>query len=165
MDPLSLTGSIIAILQLTSTFTNYINNARNATKEQAQLAVEASNLYTSLTKLRFRVEGARSDDPWFDQVRLLGAENGPLDQFKDVLETMVNELPSSRKRDQIKSVLLWKFTKKEVENALARMERLKSLISCALTNDLLCVRLLRGCERSLTIEVPCQRPFMMTSWL
>ena len=64
MDPLSLTASIIAILQLTSTFTNYINNARNTTKEQAQLAVEASNLYTLLTKLRFRVEGARSDDPW-----------------------------------------------------------------------------------------------------
>jgi hypothetical protein len=165
MDPLSLTASIITILQLTSTFTNYVNNARNTTKEQAQLAVEASSLYTLLTKLRFRVEGARSDDPWFDYVRLLGAENGPLDQFKDVLETMVNKLPSSTKRDQIKSVLLWKFTKKEVENALARMERLKSLINCALTNDLLCVRLLQRYKRPLTIKVPYQRPIMKTSWL
>jgi hypothetical protein len=70
---------------------------------------------------------------------LLGIENGPLDQFKNVLEIMVNGLSSARKRDQIKSALLWKFTKKEVENALARIERLKSLISNALTNDLLCV--------------------------
>jgi hypothetical protein len=144
MDPLSMTASIIAVLQLTSTLTNYINEARNATAEQAKVAVEASNLYGLLIALRFRVEEARSDDPWFNQVKLLGTGNGPLDQFKDILETMVNQLSTSRKRDQIKAALLWKFTKKEVENALARMERLKSLISCALTNDLTYVPLLCG---------------------
>jgi hypothetical protein len=138
MDPLSMTAGIIAVLQLTSTLTSYINEARNATAEQANVAVEASNLYGLLTTLRFRVEAGRWDDQWFNQVKLLGIENGPLDQFKDILETMVDKLSSSRKRDQIKSALLWKFTKREVENALARMERLKSLISCALTNDLMC---------------------------
>ena len=137
MDPLSITASIIAILQLTTTLTSYINDVRHATREQAKVAVEASNLYSLLTTLRFRVEEAKSDNPWFNQVKLLGIENGPLDQFKDILETMVNKLPSSRKRDQIKSALLWKFTKSEVDNALVRMERLKSLINCALTNDLM----------------------------
>ncbi|KIX05451.1 uncharacterized protein Z518_06323 [Rhinocladiella mackenziei CBS 650.93] len=136
MDPLSMTASIIAILQLTSALTSYINDAKNATKEQAQLAIEASNLYGLLTALRFRVEEARYNDPWFNQVKLLGTENGPLDQFKDVLETIVKQLPSSRKRDQVKSILLWKLSKKEVENTLSRIERLKSLINCALTNDL-----------------------------
>ena len=165
MDPVSLTASIIAVLQLTSTLTSYINDARNATKEQAQVAVEASNLYNLLTTLRFRVEGAPSEGPWFNQVKLLGTKNGPLDQFKDILEAMIKQLPSSETRHQIKSTLLWKFTKKEVENALARMERLKSLVSCALTNDLVWVKLHGGCERSLTIEVPYQRPFVMISWL
>jgi hypothetical protein len=139
MDPISLTASIIGVLQLTSALTSYINDARNTTAEQAKVAVEAGNLHGLLTTLRFRVEEARSDDPWFDQVKLLGIENGPLDQLKDILKIMLNELPLSRKRDQIKSALLWKFTKKEVENALARMERLKSLINCALTNDLMYV--------------------------
>ena len=139
MDPLSLTASIVSVLQLTSALTSYISEARNATADQAKVAVEAGNLYSLLTALRFRVEEARSDDPWFNQVKLLGIENGPLDQFKDILKIMVNEMPLSRKRDQIKSALLWKFTKKEVENALARMERLKSLINCALTNDLMYV--------------------------
>ncbi|KAK5188647.1 hypothetical protein LTR92_011329 [Exophiala xenobiotica] len=50
---------------------------------------------------------------------------------------MVKELSTSRKRDQFKAALLWKFTKKEVEDALARIERLKLLINCALTNDLM----------------------------
>ena len=141
MDPLSLTASIIAVIQLTSTLTSYLNEVRKATAEQAEIAVEASNLFHLLTTLRFRVEASRSDDPWFNQVKLLGINNGPLDQFKIHLEKMMDQLSSSRKRDQIKSIFLWKFTKKEAENTLARIERLKSLISYALTDDLMCVQL------------------------
>ncbi|KAK5288811.1 hypothetical protein LTR99_011281, partial [Exophiala xenobiotica] len=89
--------------------------------------------------LRYRIEEGRSENAWFNQVKLLGVTNGPLDQFQVVLETMVKELSTSRKRDQFKAALLWKFTKKEVEDALARIERLKLLINCALTNDLMCV--------------------------
>ena len=68
---------------------------------------------------------------------MLGIQHGPLDEFKVILEKMVGQTSSSRKRDQIKSVLRWKFTKSEVENALKRMERLKLLVNCALTGDLL----------------------------
>lgn len=132
-----MTASIIAILELTTTLTGYINDMRHATREQAKVAVEASNLYGLLTSLRFRVEEVKSEDPWFNQVKLLGRENGPLDQFKEVLDKMVLQISSSRKRDQVKSVLTWKFTKLEVEDALKRMERLKSLIQCALTADML----------------------------
>ena len=132
-----MTASIIAILQLTSTLTNYINNVRKATAEQAKVAVEASNLFSLLTSMRFRVEGTRSDDPWFNQVKMLGTYNGPLDQLRDTLEEMVGTMSSSRKRDQIKSALMWKFTKSQVDEMLQRMERLKSLITCALANDLL----------------------------
>jgi hypothetical protein len=137
MEPLSTTATIVAILQLTITLAGYVNDVKNATREQKKIAVEASNLSALLTSLRFRVEESRPDDPWFTQVRLLGIENGPLEQFKDVLEKMVGQISSTRKRDQIKSVLTWKFTKLEVENALQRMERLKSLVNCALTNDLM----------------------------
>lgn len=132
-----MTASIVTILQLTTTLTGYINDVRHATAEQAKVAVEASNLCGLLTSLRFRVEAVRSDDPWLNQVRMLGIHDGPLDQLKDVLERMVGQISSSRKRDQIKSALMWKFTKSEVENALKRMERLKSFINCALTGDLL----------------------------
>jgi hypothetical protein len=159
MDPLSLTASIIAVLQLTQALASYINTARHAPVEQVNLAVEAGNLYVLLTKLRFRVEEARSHDPWFNQVKLLGIENGPLDQFKVVLETLVNGLPSARKRDQIRSALGWKFAKKDVENALARIERLKSLITCALIDDSMCVQLSRRQGRTLTIQGPCREQF------
>ena len=132
-----MTASIITILQLTTTLTGYITDVRNATAEQAKVAVETSSLYSLLTSLRFRVEGARSDEPWFNQTKMLGIHDGPLDQYKDVLESMKGQILSSRKRDQIKSGLTWKFTKAKVESALKRIERLKSLINCALTGDLL----------------------------
>ena len=132
-----MTSSIIAILELTATLTSYLNGVNNATKEQAHVTVEAGNLHTLLTGLRFRMEAARSSDPWFNQVKLLGRPNGPLDQFKEVLEKMVGHMPGSTKRDQVKSALMWKFTKTQVEDALQRMERLKTLVQCALTGDLL----------------------------
>jgi hypothetical protein len=59
-----MTASIIAILKLTTALTGYINDVRHTTEEQKKVAVEASNLYTLLTSLRFRVEEARSSDPW-----------------------------------------------------------------------------------------------------
>lgn len=132
-----MTASIVAILQLTRTLISYIDGVRHATAEQAQVAIEATNLCSLLTNLRDQVEIVRSDDPWFNQVKVLGMYNGPLDQFKDVLERMIEQISSPRKGDQIKSALMWKFNKSEVENALRRMERLKSLINCALTGDLL----------------------------
>ena len=138
MDPLSVTASIIAVLQLTGTLIGYLNDVRNASSEQRNVAIEASNLYGLLTSLRYRIEAVQSvDDPWLQQVKMLGLENGPLDQLKDTLETLVGKVGlSSRKRDQIKSALTWQWTKSEADQALQRMERLKSLINCALTNDL-----------------------------
>ena len=132
-----MTASIIAILQLTTALTGYFNDVRNATSEQAKVAVEAGNLCGLLTSLRFRVEAARSEDPWFQQVKMLGFKQGPLDQLKDTLENMVEKTSSARKRDQVISAMIWKFKKSEVEDALKRMERLKTLITCALTNDLM----------------------------
>lgn len=132
-----MTASIVAVLQLTTTLTTYIQDIKHATAEQKKVAVEATSLCSLLTSLRYRVEAVHSDDPWFNQVRMLGTQNGPLDQFKDTLEKIVRQLPSSRKRDQIKSALTWKFTKSEVKTALDKMERLKSLINCTFSGELL----------------------------
>lgn len=49
MDPLSMAASIVAVLQLTSSLVDYINETRNATAEQKKVAIEASNLYSLLT--------------------------------------------------------------------------------------------------------------------
>ena len=139
MDPLSMTASIIAVLQLTTALTAYLNNVRNATAEQRQMAIEASNFYALMTSLRFRVEVAQSTNPWFQQVKMLALKDGPLEQFRDILEKMTKKIlpSSSRMRDQISSALMWKFTKSEVQEMLQRIGRLASITNHALTGDLL----------------------------
>lgn len=136
MDPLSLSASIIAVLQLAGTILPYLNDVRNATKDQTQLAVEASNIYSLLTSLRFRVEQSNGDDPWFIAVRNLGREHGPLDQVKEALEYLASKSEPARGIKRVSKQLMWKFEKSELQEVLRKIERVKTLVNIALTSDM-----------------------------
>lgn len=49
-------ASIIAVLQLTGIVLSYLNDSKILSKDQARLMVEASNICSLLTSLRFLVE-------------------------------------------------------------------------------------------------------------
>jgi len=136
MDPLSVSASVVALIQLTGTLISYLNDVKEASKDRAKLAVEASNLYSSLISLRFRVEDSNIDDPWFVGIRSLGAENGPLDQFKSELEDLAGKSTPLGGLKRLTEKFTWTFETKDVAALLSRMERLKSFISLALDNDL-----------------------------
>ena len=139
MDPLSITASVIAIVGLTTKLTGFLSEVKSASDQQRHLAIEASNLSFLLTSLRFRVDKAARADPWFHNVQMLASPDGPLDQLRATLENITSrlDLSSSHIGDRLRSALLWPFSKSEIKDALVRIERLKSLISCALTDDLL----------------------------
>ena len=132
-----MTASILTILECVTELTGYINSVRYASKEQQNVAIEASNLYGILTNLRFRIEAVKSiDDPWFRQLKALGTEHGLLSQMKSTLEDLMKPIrQSNKKRDQLRSALTWNWTKTQVVEALARMERFKSCITLALSSD------------------------------
>lgn len=88
MDLLSVTASIIAILQLTSKVTEHLNAVKDAPKEREQCAIEALNLLSLLFKLKGRVEEGSSNERWYTTVRELGVQNEPLDQYKHALEQL-----------------------------------------------------------------------------
>lgn len=136
MDPLSLSTSIIAVLQLTGKFLSYLNDVQHATRDQTQLAVEASNIYSLLVSLRFRVEQSNGHEAWFTAVRSLGSENGPLDQLKAALDLLASRAESSHGIKKLGKQLLWKFEKSEMGDTLDRIERIKTLVSLALSDDL-----------------------------
>ncbi len=136
MDPMSLSASIIAVLQITGTLLSYLNDVRNATKGQAQLAVEASNIYSLLTELRFRVEQSNGHDPWYTAVRNLGTDNGPLDQVRQALERLASKTEPSHGVKKLGKQFVWKFEKDDFEEILRKIERVKSLVNIALTSDL-----------------------------
>jgi hypothetical protein len=133
-DPLSIAASIIAVLQLTVSVIEYLQTVRDARKDRIDFLVEVSGLYHLLLALQNRVDGANAEDPWFAQVRLLGARDGPLDQLKSRLEHLVSKLgpPGGL---QVGRALIWKFSKAEIEGVIAKIERIKMLVSLALTND------------------------------
>lgn len=135
MDPLSITVNIITVLQLTSKVIEYLNDVKNAPKDGARFAIEASNLYNLLVTLRYRLEEGRSNEAWYTAVRSLGVQNGPLDQYKHALEQLQRKIMSESGLGKIGSALLWKFNKEEVASVLSRMERLKTLIQIALEMD------------------------------
>jgi hypothetical protein len=131
-DPLGIAASIIAVLQLTASVIEYLRATRDARKDRVDFLSEASGLRELLLALQNRVEESHADDLWLAQVRQLGVRDGPLDQFKSHLEHLVSKLGAS---EGIRGTLTWKFNKPEVEAIISRIERLKMLVSLALTND------------------------------
>jgi hypothetical protein len=135
MDGLSAAASIIAVLQLTGVVIGYLNDVKDAPKECQQCTIEVSNIQNLLINLRYRLEQGHAGDPWFTAVRALNVENGPLDQYKQALEQLQSRAEIQDGVQKVKRRLLWKFRKEEITSILARMERLKSLVSFALEND------------------------------
>ncbi len=135
MDPVSLTASIVAILQLTATVLSYLNDVKNASTDRRTGAVEASQVYALLTDLKYQVEEANSVDPWFCSVRKLGVQNGALDQFKSALEDLASKVAPGHGIRKIGRALVWKFSKEEIGSIIFRIERVKTLVQIALQKD------------------------------
>jgi hypothetical protein len=135
MDPLSATASIIAILQLSGKVLAYLNDVKDAPKDRTQCAVEMLNLCSLLYKLRDHVEKGDPTQLWYTAVQDLAVKNGPLDQFKQALETLQTKITDGNRLRRAGEALMWKFKKEEIASILGQIERLKSLIEIALQMD------------------------------
>lgn len=127
MDPLSVTASIIAIVQLTGVIIGCLNDLKDTSRDCAQCATELNNVRDILTQLTYRLDEASSNEAWHTEVRALNATNGPFDQYSSALKQLQSKLTSSTSsRTKIGSMISWKFSKEEVASILDRIERLKS---------------------------------------
>lgn len=95
MDPITVVGFLAAVVQLidiTSKVVNHFNGVKNAPKDRAKLAREATGLLLLFTDLRCRVEEVTtSTDSWFTGLRSLGKEGGPLMEFKNAMEDIADK--------------------------------------------------------------------------
>lgn len=134
MDPLSISASIIAILQMTNAIGSYLHNAKDASSDRGRFMLEVSNLSNLLITLLSRIDDS-SDDPWHSTVRGLGGREGVLYQYRVALSQFKDNLSEGRGIKKMTKTLLWKHVKKDVEDVLSKMERLKSLMQIALEMD------------------------------
>ena len=144
MDPISLTASIVAILQATGTIVQFINDIQDSRQDRINLRNELSSVSFALQMLRERIDqeqkGLDGGDPsWLSSVLMLGIPMGPLEQFEDVLAQLEKFLPvadeKGNKLKRLGKALNWPFQKADVDKYLRILERQKSMFYLALQND------------------------------
>jgi hypothetical protein len=134
-DPLSISASIAAILQLASTVVQYINNVKDASKERLRIRDEISSTSFLLYMLKDHVQQAHSSEPWLSTVRSLDMPKGPLEQFKRTLEQLQSRLATSKGLSKAGKGLTWPFQRVEIKQILCTIERQKSLFDLVLESD------------------------------
>jgi len=135
MDPLSIAASVIPVVQLSSTVISCLAAVKSAPKECQRCTIEASNLQSLLINLCYLLEERKGGELWFSALRALIAKDGPLEQYRQALEELQSKLGAGSNESKIKRQLTWRFSKEEVASILARLERLKTLVSIALNMD------------------------------
>ena len=142
-DPLSISASIIAVLELTASVVQYLSDMKDASKDRQTLLVEISSVSSLLYTLKDLAERAEWGDTWLATMKSLMVPNGPLEQFKVALEDLASILMPVNKLMKIGNAMTWPFQKKEIRNILNAIERQKTLFALALQNDHLLVMHLR----------------------
>lgn len=139
MDPISVSASIIAILQLTGTVIKYLNEVKSVSEDRQVLITEITNMTGFLYLLKGSAEDSQHDSTTLHALSLLNASNGPLNQLKSSLEELASKLRPGRGVQKAVKSLAWPFLKGEIKEILVKIERQKSLFGLALQNDTLYV--------------------------
>ncbi|KAJ7271001.1 ankyrin repeat-containing domain protein [Mycena rebaudengoi] len=132
MDPVTAVGLVASILQLIAAAKSVIDlgrDARNATKDQRDLFLEIQNLAPLLEDVYNRLK--QSNNRSVNGIQQLGK---PLDQLKETMEHITRKLGSANKVGS--KALVWTFwSKKEVDEDLAKIERFKAVLNAWLLLD------------------------------
>ena len=131
-DPLSVTASIVTLLQLSTTVVKYLSNVRDAPDELKSLIVEVSSIKGLLSTLQ---DLAQPGETWLATVQSLNASNGPLEQLQSALGRLDKKLAPVVGWRKTRKALAWPFQKEEIKDILSVIERQKALLGLALQND------------------------------
>lgn len=133
-DPLSVSASLITVIQLTRKVGSYLCAVRNASEDSRRLLLEVTAISGLVYQLKYLADDVASDADWANITRSLLVPNGPLDQLKEALERLRSKLDTAQ-RSTINQALRWPFTRNEVRETLDLISRLKVFFVLALQND------------------------------
>jgi hypothetical protein len=138
MDPVSaigLTASIVQLIDTTTKVVKYIQDVKKATEDRGKLAQEIASLLGLFYGLKYKVESADIASPWFKGILSLGAHDGPLDRFKQAMEDLARKLEPNSGLKALGKRLIWPLEKKDCNEILSKIERVKTLVGLALQED------------------------------
>jgi len=131
-DPLSVTASIVALLQLTQAVVHGLNGMKDASKERISIRDEI--IYVSGLLYNLKGQVTRSEI-WSGIISSLGCPRGPLEQLKEALEQLTMRLSPAEGLRKVGKSIAWPFQKGEVEVILRKIERQKMHIVLAIENN------------------------------
>lgn len=134
-DPLSIAAGIIAVLQLTTTAVQYLNDIKHGPAECRRILIEVVTVSGFLHTLKALAESMQPDDLQVSALRSLNVPDGPLEQVKLALECLVLKIKPARGLERVSTSLTWSLKKADVNNILASIERQKALFLLAMQND------------------------------
>ncbi|KAL8918574.1 MAG: hypothetical protein Q9172_005364 [Xanthocarpia lactea] len=135
MEPVSLAASIVQLVNVTAKTIKYLNSVKHASEERTGLLREASSLLPVLLSLQTQVDLAKGPEPWFQNLRALTVDNGPLDQLKNALEHLAKKLKPKMGVKDITRAFVWTLEKDFSLEVFQTIQRVKSSISLALEGD------------------------------
>ena len=138
MDPLSMTASIIALIQASSSIFSYVRDIKDASKECKKLGLEVGSTRGLLDTLKDTVEDVQDQSNWAATLKALEDPGNPIKMLSLVLEPLklkLDKAASAKGFKRFTKSLLWPLTSKATEEVLLTVERQKSLLMIALEND------------------------------
>ena len=135
MDPLSVSASIVALLQLSSTVINYLSDVKGGPKELQRIRLEISSILSLLITLQDQADQATAGDACSSTLRSLNVPNGPFQQFHSALERLASRLAPVEGWEKVGKAFKWPFEKEEMRDILNIVERLKTFLTLARQND------------------------------
>ena len=135
-DPLSVTASIVALLEFSAKVIGYLNDVKNGSEDRGRILSEIASVNCMLYSLQEKAHEDKHNDTWSSTFNSLNVPKGPLDQIRTALESLSRKLaPPSTSVKKIRKTMTWPFQKGEIKEILERIERAKALLSLARQND------------------------------
>lgn len=140
MDPLSITASIIAVIQLTGTVVSavygYRKDVKNAPEDAARIIQDLIGLSQILEKLLQMIEQEKSARATrLSSVEGLFKPDGPLESCQETLQRLDAKLQPEDGWRGVKQSLTWPLKKDYIRKALDDVATAKATIALALTVD------------------------------
>ncbi|CAM1501958.1 Fc.00g039420.m01.CDS01 [Cosmosporella sp. VM-42] len=135
MEPLSISASIVAVLQLSADVARYIVGATGATKQRMRLHEEIHTCESVLFQLQVLLDDEDSEPPRTQAISLLNGPHSPLQRLQLTLDAVKLKLTPKKGLGKALSCLMWPFDEREVYGLVSAIQREKALLQLALTSN------------------------------
>jgi hypothetical protein len=139
MDPLSITASLIAVLQVTSAVISicydYRQGQKHASREVIQLSDELNSLKDVLDSLLQLAEKSSDDQARLATLNKLTQPNGSISNCQMEMERLKKKLEPESGWRAVRKSLVWPLHWAEMSKVLEGLERLKTTMQLALLTD------------------------------